>query len=367
MTFADAGVLRFMAWRFQPQRADYYEYLSCLMAGAQGRLTLKDVFERDADRYGLRTARGYLSAHWYQRYPRAGGDLSETWGEQLPPSECVVIRAAQQAGNRALVNSLHDLAHACRLINSVRTMVGAGLLPALVAMLVLVTMAIAMPLFTVPRLQQVFASLPDAYYGETARSLFVFAAQVQQFWWLAPGVLVLLIWLVAWSLSNLVGPVRVVLDASLVWRLYRLVQTMRFLAVLVVLLEAGGTGSVQLRTALEALRAGSTRWMEDHLCRMLTRIDTGVVGARSLDTGLLDRDLLWYLEDMTMARSLVDALTLTRQRLEQYMLGIVRRQVAALRWCVLLACTLGVLALGLWHYAAIDDLRRALMVYYATY
>ena len=91
------------------------------------------------------------------------------------------------------------------------------------------------------------------------------------------------------------------------------------------------------------------------------------MGARSLDTGLLDRELLWYLEDMTMARSLAQALILTRQRLEQQMLGTVRLQIAGLRWLVLLACAIGLLALGLWHYAAIDDLRRALMVYYSAH
>jgi hypothetical protein len=366
MMFGHSATLRFMAWRFQSQRADYYDYLACLLAGAQGRLTLKDIFQRDAQRYGARTARGYLSAFWYQRYPRVGGDLAETWNEQLPLSECVVIRAAQQLGNRALVDTLGDLSHACRLIQSVRFMMRAGLLPALVALLVLLTMAIAMPLFTVPRLQHVFASLPLEYYGATASALFSFAEWVQLFWWLAPGILLLSVWLVGWSFANLTGRFRAMLDASLVWRMYRQVQALRFLAVLIVLLEAGGAGSVQLRTGLEALRAGSTRWMEDHLCRMLSRIDAGVVGAMTFDTGLLDRDVLWYFEDMTMARNLVDALVLTRQRLEQHMLGALRRQVATLRWAVLLACVAAVLALGLWHYAAIDDLRRALMVFYAT-
>ncbi|RIY40546.1 hypothetical protein [Neopusillimonas maritima] len=367
MRFAHNSMLKFMAWRFHHQRADYYEYLSCLLTGAQGRVTLKEIFERDADRYGLRTARGCLSAHWAQRYPLTGGDVSETWQAHFPPSECVVLRAAQRSGNRPLINSLRDLAHACRLIESIRRMMWAGVLPALIAVLVLLGMTIAMPLFTVPRLQQVFSSLPLEYYGATARALFRFAEYVEQFWWLVPVFLCVFAWLVVWSLSNLVGSFRVILDASLLWRLYRLVQTMRFLAVLVVLLEADGKGSVQLRTAIEALRAGSTRWMEDHLCRMLARIDAGVVGARSLDTGLLDRELLWYLEDMTMARSLAQALILTRQRLEQQMLGTVRLQIAGLRWLVLLACAIGLLALGLWHYAVIDDLRRALMVYYSAH
>lgn len=367
MIFTRNSMLKFMAWRFHHQRADYYDYLSCLLTGAQGRVTLKEIFERDAERYGSRTARGCLSTYWAQRYPLTGGDVSATWQAHFPASECVVIRAAQRSGNRALVNSLHDLAQACRLIESARTMMWTGLLPALVAVLVLLGMTIAMPVFTVPRLQQVFSSLPLEYYGSTARALFLFAGHIEQFWWLVPIVLSVFVWLIAWSLSNLVGSFRTVLDASLLGRFYRLIQAMRFLAVLVVLLESGGKGSVQLRTAIEALRAGSTRWMENHLCRMLALIDAGVVGVRSLDTGLLDRDLLWYLEDMTMARSLAEALILTRQRLEQQMLGAVRIQVAGLRWSVLLACAIGLLALGLWHYAAIDDLRRALMIYYSAH
>ena len=49
MSFAHNTMLKFMAWRFHRQRADYYEYLSCLLTGAQGRVTLREIFERDAD------------------------------------------------------------------------------------------------------------------------------------------------------------------------------------------------------------------------------------------------------------------------------------------------------------------------------
>ncbi|HCN71193.1 MAG TPA: hypothetical protein DIS96_05550, partial [Pusillimonas sp.] len=194
MRLAYNGLLKFMAWRFLGQRADYYEYLSCLLTGAQGRVTLKEIFERDADRYGSRTARGCLSAYWARRYQLTGGDVSETWRLHFPASECVVIRAAQRSGNQPLVKSLHDLAHACRLINSARNMMWSGLLPALIAVLVLLGMTIAMPLFTAPRLQQVFSNLPPEYYGSTAGTLFAFAGHIAQFWWLVPLVLSLIVW-----------------------------------------------------------------------------------------------------------------------------------------------------------------------------
>ncbi|CFE03906.1 general secretion pathway protein [Bordetella pertussis] len=48
------------------------------------------------------------------------------------------------------------------------------------------------------------------------------------------------------------------------------------------------------------------------------------------------------------------------------MLPRLRRQAQGLRWALLLGAVGAVLALALWHYAAIDDLRHALVSFYAS-
>lgn len=138
------------------------------------------------------------------------------------------------------------------------------------------------------------------------------------------------------------------------------------MSVLTVVLRRHSSAPTQLRTALALLCAGASPWMRRHLDDMLDRIDHGVVGAETFDTGLLDAELYWYLQDMTQARGLVVALTLTRDRLISRVMPQVSRQAQVLRWSMLIVCVCAMLTLALWHYVVIDDLRRSLMIFHAS-
>src|SRR5690606_15803239 len=154
-----------------------------------------------------------------------------------------------------------------------------------------------------------------------------------------------------WSIPNLTGAVRSLLDQVSIWKIHRCLSALRFMSVLTVVLRR--QGATQLRTALAMLCAGASPWMRGHLDDMLSRIDHGLVGADTFDTGLLDRELYWYLQDMAEARGLVNALVLVRDRLGGRVLAQVARQAQVLRWSLLACCVAGMLALGLWHYAVI--------------
>lgn len=352
--------------RFSGQRADYFEYLSALMDGMQGRRTLKEIFEHDARRYGPATVRGRLSSRWARVYPLVGGDLSTTWSGCFPLPELGLIRAAQSFGNVPLVTTLHDLAEALRLQQQARAIWISTVWSAVLALGLLFIMLLATPVFTVPRLQDAFSVVPPEFYGGRTRALIGLARMVQAQWVLmvvttAGGVALFL-----WSLPNLTGPLRQRLERYAVWRIYRCVNAMRFLAVLTIVLARQGSTSTQLRAALSMQRSGAGRWHDWHIDAMLTRIDLGLTGAETFNTGLLDQDLFWFFSDMAMARGLIEGLTLTRQRLKSSVLTSVARQAQALRWGLLLLCVAGLLGLGLWHYAVIDELRRSLMIFYAS-
>src|SRR5690625_4702729 len=91
----------FSRWQFHPRRADYYRYLAALLTHSQGHFTLKDIFLRDAIRYGPRQLRGRLSSRWLQAYQHSGGDLYATWQAHFPHAELSLIRSAQALGNEA--------------------------------------------------------------------------------------------------------------------------------------------------------------------------------------------------------------------------------------------------------------------------
>ena len=353
-------------WRFRSGRADYYEYLAALMEGMQGRRTLREIFEHDAWRYGEASVRGRLSGRWAQSYQATGGDLYVTWLECFPAAELGLIRAAQAHGNAPLIRTLHDLGDAVRLMQLARDILYSTLWSAIVALLVLASLLLAVPLFTVPHLRRTFDAVPAEYYGVLTRRLFSLSSWIQGHWLFASVFLVGGGLLLLWSLPNFSGRARNFLDRYSLWRIYRYVNAVRFMAVLTIVLTRQGAGSTQLRAAVAMQKAGASAWGAWHLDAMLARIDVGLVGADTFDTGLFDPELFWFLSDMAMARGLDTGLVLARQRLKAQVVTTVSRQALAMRWCLLLLCVAGLLGLGLWHYAVIDELRRALMFFYAS-
>jgi len=364
----DIGALQsyFDRRRFRRKRADYYEYLSVLMDGMLGRRTLKDIFARDGGRYGNDTVRGRLSSQWARDYPRAGGDLYATWLGCFPLAELGLIRAAQLFGNTPLIHTLRDLADALRVEQRARSILAAALWSAGLGAVLLCAMFLAVPLLTVPRLRHTFSALPPEYHGDLTRALFDFSALVQAHWMIALALAAGGAALLTWSLPNLTGRARRQLEKFALWRIYRYVNSIRFLALLGIILERQGAGSTQLRTALSMQRSGASKWQDWHIEAMLKRVDSGLTGADTFDTGLLDRDLFWFLTDVVLARGLVAGLALTRERLKKRVLETVAARALAWRWCLLLSCVAGMLGLGLWHYAVVDELRRALMLFYAS-
>lgn len=353
-------------WRFMALRADYYDYLAALLQGLRGARTLKDVFQADASRYGASSTRGRLSARWLRTFQLSSGDLYSTWLAEFPVAELGLIRVAQSFGNTTLVKTLAELARVLVLTRQAGQIVMTTLWAAALALMVALLLTAAVPWFTVPRLLQAFAAVPPEYYGSMTRQLIAWSELIRQFY---AFLLVLCLggWgVLLWSLPNTSGPIRKTLDAYAIWRIYRHVQALRFLALLALVLGRDDSGSTQLRSALALQKQGASPWQAGHITAMLTRIDGGVTGAASFDTGLLDREHYWFFSDMVMARGLSQGLALTSERLRLQVLSVVARQAAVLRWTLLLACLALVLGLGLWHYAVIDELRRSLMIFHAS-
>lgn len=360
------GKERLDAWRFRARRADYYAYLAEVLQALQGRKTLLDLFEDDARRYGPATVRGRLALRWAQRYQETGGDLAAAWAEALPADECLLVASAQAAGGDALGDVLRDLARAVRLVRALRDELLVTLAAGLAAMGVTIALLCAVPFFTVPRLQQVFQALPPDYLGPLTRRLYALADAVRYALPLWSFALPAGAALVLWSLPNLTGRVRSALDGWAVWRLYRDFHAVRFLAMLSVLLRQRGNIDTRLREALATFAWNARPWLAGHVAAMLARIDAGIVGEHSLDTGLFDRELWWFMADMIGAHGLAGGLQQARARIEFHTVARVRRQALAARWAMLLGAAGAVIGLALWHYAAIDELRRALTQFHAS-
>jgi len=352
-----------LAWdarRFRPQRADYYEYLSVLLGSLEGRRSLHDVFAADAHRYGLGTVRGRLSAHWARQFRECGGDLGETFAGTLPADDVALLRAAQLAGAGALDAALDDVARTVRLLERARAGVVGALSGVFVAVGVLVIVLLAVPLHTVPTLKAAFAGVDASLWGTKTRLLFGLADLVRVSLPLLLAVTALALGLVAASLPHYVGLGRATLDRWLWWRVYRDFHGIRFLALLATLVVPRGNVGAPLRDALLAQLPGASRWKAWHLNHMLERVDDGMVGAQTFHTGMLDAQTYWFLDDMTAIHGMGLGLARTRERIEGRLLGQVLRRAQWLRWAALGCVMTTLFGLVFWHYAVVDELRRAL-------
>jgi type II secretory pathway component PulF len=358
--------MRCDAWRFKAYRADYYDYLSDLISATAGTKTLLNIFHDDAKRYDTSSVRGRLSASWAQRFPSAGGDLFSTWYGAFPLEDLVAIQAAQYAGAGALIQTLRQLSSVVRVTDAARQAFLQTTLAGVASLCVALASVLLIPFFTAERLALAFASLPAEYFGPVTRSLFLTSDWLRQFWWMVVMLVLAFTWIAFWSLPNFIGPVRTWLDHWGIWRLYRVVQAVRFLSLLAVLLQPRGNVGARLKEALLIQQTDTTVWMARHIGTMLARIDAGFEAVDALDTGLVEDQTWWYFTDMVRTLGLDTGLQRTCERLAAHTVSKLSRQAMCIRWALLLCSVSIVLGIGFWHVRVFEELRQALSLYYAN-
>jgi hypothetical protein len=204
--------LRLTAMQFRAQRADYYDYLSEIIATTLGAKTLLSIFEDDVIRYRGLGARGVLSRHWVQQFPKCGGDLFTTWFGSLPTEDLVAVQAAQYAGSGALTQTLRQLAEVVRTTDSASQAFVRTVLVGMVGVGVAICAVFSIPVFTADHLERVFSDVPIEQYGLWSRLLFGTSEWLKLLW---PFIVIGSISLalsVIWSLRHWCGSARRLAD-----------------------------------------------------------------------------------------------------------------------------------------------------------
>lgn len=354
--------LKLAAYQFARQRDDWYEYLADMMADSAGQRTMLRIFEADAQRYGPRTARGLLSAHWAYRMADSGNLGQATLGT-LPQREVVELATLQSRGDATLIDGLRDMAALGRLTRTLSDILKWTLLAGIVSTIVLwLVVMVVVPYVSAPELLAAFPPMDRSYYGPFARSFFDFAQWIRErgiFLWLGSiGVLIVL----PLSFAHWDGRFRRWLDTWGPYRLYRDIQAVAVVSTLATAVKQRTGVSISLREAIGAQRTGANRWLAARLQAMATRLEDAADGATVFDVGLMDQESYWYLEDLSDALGLDVALQKTRARLETTMLKRIERRALILRWVLLLVSVAALLGILAWHYAVIFDLRSATML-----
>lgn len=349
--------------KFVRHQVDYFVYLSHLLAGARGTITMRTVFAQDISRYGVRHFRGRLAQQWLLSFEKNGGDLALTWKNWVPHEVWLFIRLSQQQGNDMLVLALQQIAQQLQQRKKIQQELLLLLAPALAAIAVCSLMLFAIPFFTVPNLRDVFAVVPVDLYGAKTTLLFSFSSWLQDYGLLTLFFVFLSALLVGYSLGRTQGRLRSLLDHCEPWQTYKLSAGWQLIALLALLLKHP-TGHLSFASALALLFERANPWFKNYLVRIQKRIAQGDAGARSLDVGLLPKDVVWFMQDLEQCQGIAQALQSTAER-QQWLLRrrlVVKAQLW--RWLILLACVLFLLGLGGWHYIVMDEFRKALLLIY---
>ena len=349
---------------FAGDRNDYYTYLADTISGTRGRKSLVDIFKSDSERYG-NSARGKLSKHWVKQFTDGGGSLQRTFAGTLPDEDVAVLDTLlRSGGERALENALRDLAENSELLSKARMIMFVTMLASLVCLSMTITMVIAMPSYTVPKIIEAFSMLPIDYYPENGKELVRFAEFVSSSSSLIVIGTSVSVAIIMWSLSYITGKPRKYLDKyGVVWGLYRDFQSIRFLSTLAALVRESDKTAVNLKLALEMQLNGASRWKRYHLNKILAYVSRGKVGPEIFTTGIMDQTMQWYIADLIESRGLSDALQFVKERLKDRVLKRITKQSMALAWGLMISSIAISGYLLAWHMSVIDDLRRALQMY----
>ncbi|MHB0818483.1 hypothetical protein ACYCFK_09405 [Stutzerimonas stutzeri] len=354
---------RIAAFLFRGKRADYYQYLADMIDGTKGRMSIRDIFASDAERYG-NNVRGQLSEHWARQFEE-GGSLGQAFAGTLPKQDVAIFDALQAAGGvDALEEGLRDLASNTALVDKARAMMFTTMAASLVCVALVLVLVFAMPIYTVPKIAAAFSMLPAEDYPLQAVALFEFAAFIDRHWPMLTALAIAVAIALTLSLSTVTGRIRPYLDRyGVIWGLYRDFQGIRFICNLAAMVKRRGNTSRGLREAVAMQMPGASRWKAAHIAQMIDMIDHGVVGAPLFKTGMLDQTTAWYLEDLIESRGLEDALHFVRTRIESRTLQKISVQTALLSWLLILSAIAVAGYLLFWHLIVIDDMRVALQTF----
>lgn len=349
------------ARKFSRQRADWYEYLADMTEDTQGKRTLLNILDSDAQRYG-RSARGVLSAYWAHKIVETG-KIGLTLHGTLPPKEVAEFVSLQRQGQAVLAGGLRDLASLVRLSARLRHILVSTLFTSAVAIVLLwIVVMIGIPYFTAPMLLSSMPDIPVVLFTFPTQAFFGFAEWIRDHGarvWVATLFIPILFQL---SFSYLDGPIRRWLDNWGPYRLYRDVQAIGVISTAATAVKPRSGVTVSLREAIALQFDGASRWLTQRLLEIQKKLEDSKSGVQVFDVGLLDRETYWYLEDLGATLGLDIALQKTRERMETTILKRVEARAQQMRWVILIAAVVVMAALLIWHQSVIWDMRNAMML-----
>jgi hypothetical protein len=358
-----------VASRFGKHRADYYGYISALLISTAGKLKFLEIFQNDIQRYSGKP-RARISEYWYDAYSSNGGNLASAFEGTLPDDEVAIIRVAQEAGGDALLTAFADVARIAKLTDTVKKESLNTLYAAIVGVAIAIFMAFIFPIISLTALSHAYDFLPLEFWGPKGKSLLGYVDFIKSYAIFMVGVLMVVMWYLYWSLPNLVRPaIREWLDKNIVlYRVNRDLKGALFLATMSTLTRTTLGKTLTLKQSLEIFSSSAkSPWLRWRIDQIVDVTDsTGSIGVEAFNTGLLNEDMFFFLEDMNKANGFTKGFLETGKYVESSILQKIIVQMTFYRWALLLS-SLGIaLFFFMWQFQVIYEMRGAMSSYLAT-
>lgn len=341
--FESFSPLNRAARKFRKERADYYEYLADVLSDSDGRILMHDIFIKDAQRYAptkpwqkLRPhPRAILSEYWAKRFLDTGTNIGATWRGTLPDADMLIIASAAEHGRSGAVpEALKEAARLVRVVDEARSLFVSITAVAIFAVVVVLTCFTTIPAFVWPQIKETFDFVPENMYGPNAIALDYFSKVFPIY--IVPLAIAILVISIAfkWSLTRWSGRSRQWAEKFIIYRVYRNYRGAMFLSTLSTLVKQNS--GLNLQEGVAAISVQAEPWLKWYCQRIQENIELGIVDARLFDVGLMEQDALYYLFDISEAKSLEAGLQLTGRRTERDMGKSIKTRAMILRWSILI-------------------------------
>lgn len=360
--------VRMAAHRFRGKRADYYRYAASILKSSGGGIKILQLFENDIVRFEGRP-RGILCAYWHERYSINGGNLADTFQGTLPDDEVAIIRVSQDAGGEALIMALDDVSRMAKLTDQIRIQSLATVFAGLMGLTIATLMLTLFPIFSVKELANAYDFLPLEAWGSKGKRYHAYATWVEAHLLHFVFLLAVVSSTVHWTFGNLVGPFREWLDEH--FALYRVARDLKgalFLSTMSTLTKKRGGIMFTLKQSLEIFsESARTRWLKWRIDQVIDGADqTGAIGVGAFNTGMISREMFFYLEDMQKARGFSEGFEETGKYVEANLLNDILNRMKFYRWGMLIFSLVVAISIFVWQFQVIHEMRGAMSSFLAT-
>lgn len=356
------------AKKFHRTRADYYRYMSAILRQSAGGMKIMQLFENDIERYEGE-ARGKLCSYWHDVYSENGGNLADAFQGTLPDDEVAILRVAQDAGGDALIVALDDVARMAKLSDLAKKETINTLFAGIAGISIAAGMVSAFPIFSTNAIGNAYDFLPMEFYGKNGKRLFAYADWVAAYGIYIAIALAALTAYVYWTIPNLTNKVREWLDENVV--LYRVIRDLRgalFLSTMSTLTRKRGGLMMTLKQSLETFAdSARTPWLKWRINQIIDNADeTGALGVNAFETGLISKEMYFFLEDMQKSRGFAEGFEEAGKYVEESLMESLIKRMTFYRWLMLLGALVVTLAMFAWQFQVIYEMRGAMSSYLAS-